>query len=80
MARRDDQTELSRQSKLRIQSEIIDWTRDGCFQVIQCEDHGPIHTVFCKFCGGRSFNVGQCDFTTAIRCINCGWEATIHES
>ncbi len=33
----------------------------------------------CRLCGGTTFNVGVDDFYTAIRCINCKWELSIHE-
>lgn len=38
----------------------------------------PVKTLQCIICKSTQFNVGQTEYTTAIRCVNCGWEDEIH--
>lgn len=33
----------------------------------------------CAVCGGNSFNIGEGEYATVIRCVTCGWEWCIHE-
>jgi hypothetical protein len=51
---------------------------DNTFHIGQFFDGHAAHTVECKRCSGRVFNVGVGGFFTAIRCVKCEWEYCIH--
>jgi hypothetical protein len=36
-------------------------------------------TVRCIKCQGIAFNVGVGSYDTGIKCVNCGWERSIHQ-
>lgn len=56
---------------------LTTWLEKTIFHVTTW-DKEPLETLQCDICKGTQFNVGQANYTTAIRCINCGWEDTIH--
>ena len=60
------------------EDQFIETKEDHLFHIGQY-DENLAKTVFCKHCGGNEFNVGQEDYYTAIRCVNCHWEISIHE-
>lgn len=39
----------------------------------------PCVSVSCARCGGDKFHVGLAYVFTAIKCVNCGWERSVHE-
>jgi hypothetical protein len=59
--------------------DFITTKKDSFFHIGQSSTGEVVHTVFCKHCGGKEFNVGQGSYFTAIKCINCQWEVCIHD-
>ena len=51
---------------------------DGTFHIGEMLDDTAAKTVYCKKCNGKHFNVGQSTYSTAIKCVTCGWEYIIH--
>ena len=49
------------------------------FHVGQSYTKETAKTLMCSICDGTEFNVGQGDYFTAIKCVNCQWEMCIHD-
>lgn len=49
------------------------------FTIGQIYEDLPARRLRCVGCGGTTFEVGQGDYYTAIRCPVCGWEKCAHE-
>lgn len=43
------------------------------------EYNKKLGTLFCKDCGSDHWKVGRGEYLTVIKCITCGWEASVHE-
>ena len=52
---------------------------DETLHIGQSYEDEAAKVIQCRICGGQEFNVGQGDCFTAIRCIKCQWEVSIHE-
>jgi hypothetical protein len=52
---------------------------DETFHIGQCYEDDAARVLRCTKCKSREFNVGQGSYFTAIRCVNCHWEACIHD-
>jgi len=48
------------------------------FHIGQCYEKVKAKPIKCGLCGGNHFHVGQGEYYTAIRCVNCNWETCIH--
>jgi len=57
---------------------LLDY-EDDTFHIGQSYEDVAATTVECKLCGSRSFNVGEGNYFTAIKCVKCKWELMIHE-
>jgi len=58
--------------------DFIEAKEDKLFHIGQGYENRPAKTIYCKICGGNKFYVGQGDWWTGIKCINCGYEICIH--
>ena len=52
--------------------------KDGGWHVGQSYEEEPAKSLVCKICGSTSFEVGQGNHFTAVRCPNCKYEMCIH--
>jgi len=60
--------------------EVYDKKRDDkTWHIGQSYDGIKASSLFCAVCGSKEFNVGQGSWYTAIRCVNCKWEVSIHD-
>ncbi|KKN87454.1 hypothetical protein LCGC14_0259090 [marine sediment metagenome] len=53
----------------------------GHFELV---DHDLFHIdgvkMFrCVSCGSTTFTAGQAAYQTVLKCVRCGWEATVHD-
>lgn len=60
--------------------DVYEFSDDGePFHVGQSYEHKVVRTLICRKCRGATFNVGQGNHYTAMRCVTCKWEICIHE-
>lgn len=60
-------------------SEVLNFIPDGLFKVGPTYEDRASPTAVCKTCGGNVFNVAIDSYFTAIKCVVCEWEKTVHE-
>ena len=51
---------------------------DGTWHIGQCWGGATVNSLQCKKCGGKEFHVGGGDLYTAVRCVACRWEVSVH--
>lgn len=56
---------------------LYDFLDETLFHITNWDEE-VIKTAQCAICKGTQFNIGQANYTTAIRCVTCGWEEIIH--
>ena len=57
----------------------IEFKSTDMFHIGQSYEREPCNQVICKICGGEKFYVGSEEYFTAIKCVNCNYEISIHE-
>ena len=60
-------------------NDVLKFTDEDEFEIGQGYERMPAKKLRCKKCNSDKFKVGQGDYFTAIKCVNCGWEICIHE-
>ena len=61
------------------QDVIVKLPEDDTFFIGQSYEEAAATTLACKKCGGMNFNIGQGNYFTAVKCVNCDWQLCIHE-
>lgn len=59
--------------------DLYDTMPDGLFSTGQIYEDEPADTAFCINCEGKQFYVGISRHWTGIKCVNCDWEACVHQ-
>jgi len=61
------------------QGDFLEEKNEIEFNIGQCYEDIPARTLICKHCGCDTFKVGQGNYFTAIKCINCEYEVCVHD-
>lgn len=61
------------------QIDYLDCKKDIEFNVGQSYEDENAKTLVCKHCESDQFKVGQGNYFTAVKCVNCEYEVCIHE-
>jgi hypothetical protein len=58
---------------------VVETRANNSFHVNYVMHYGRCKELFCKICGGNTFNIGRSEYMTALRCTTCLYEIIIHE-
>lgn len=58
---------------------VIEKRQQKNFHLVKSQDEGCCETLVCKLCENDQFIIGQKEYFTALKCVNCNYEIGIHE-
>ncbi len=58
---------------------VVEMKNRNDFKIDRGSQSAGIKTLICKICNSDRFIVGQAEYFTAVKCIECGYELGIHE-
>jgi len=60
------------------QEDFIEFSDEDEFEIGQEYTNEPDKKIICKYCKSDKWIVGQGEYHTSIKCINCKYEICIH--